>query len=477
MFVRIGRESVSLDPTATTAAGPAFSLHADRETEINSILEMFRSRAILEKAVDKIGAQRILEGKGGIPVIGFLARQAGSAKDWLKSFVITPPPAGDSQRNDAIAQLKENVGVWAPELSTVITVTCKARSPKLAQEIVDTLVKVCIDEHARSNRTAGSHEFFREQSEILRSQWTDRRQQLNSLKDEQGIATIEAQFTLLEQKKSEIELSRLRNITELSAAQAKYKAIQSALENLEPTVLLDRVDGVESKAADGMRQQLYELEIRERELLAKYHTDHPLVVAIQRQIEESRRIHEAQESSRTTSRFGYDPAWQLLHTEESQVEVQVATLAATEVSLEKQLAEVTSHLRELNSYASQHDVLQSDVDRLATSYAAYSESLEQSRINHALETQRITNVNVVQSATYLSKPIGPSKTMIAGLGLLISLAGAVGLTLLRDHLDQSPPAGQLGQHARQNSHTNPRGNDQPIVSHSDVSQAPGLAPS
>src|SRR4051794_26215939 len=58
LFVQVGRESVSLDPTATT--GQVMPIAVSRETEVNSVLEMLRSRVMIEKLVDEIGPDAIL---------------------------------------------------------------------------------------------------------------------------------------------------------------------------------------------------------------------------------------------------------------------------------------------------------------------------------------------------------------------------------------------------------------------------------
>lgn len=58
LFVRLGRETVSLDPTATT--GSTISVYESRENEINSVRDMLQSRAILERTVDKLGAEVVL---------------------------------------------------------------------------------------------------------------------------------------------------------------------------------------------------------------------------------------------------------------------------------------------------------------------------------------------------------------------------------------------------------------------------------
>ena len=64
IFVRLGRESVSLDPTATT--GSTVSVLESRDNEVNSIRDMLTSRALLESVVDQMGPDVVL-GDADIP--------------------------------------------------------------------------------------------------------------------------------------------------------------------------------------------------------------------------------------------------------------------------------------------------------------------------------------------------------------------------------------------------------------------------
>src|SRR5437868_672234 len=50
LFVRAGRESVTLDPMATTRS----TANDSRDSELNSIQELLASRLILERVVDQI---------------------------------------------------------------------------------------------------------------------------------------------------------------------------------------------------------------------------------------------------------------------------------------------------------------------------------------------------------------------------------------------------------------------------------------
>ena len=58
VLVRVGKESVSLDPTATT--GPVITLGQQRENEIKSELEILNSQDLVEKEVDAMGPATFL---------------------------------------------------------------------------------------------------------------------------------------------------------------------------------------------------------------------------------------------------------------------------------------------------------------------------------------------------------------------------------------------------------------------------------
>ena len=58
LLVRLGRENVTLDPTATT--GKILPVRPSHESEMSTELEILKSQDIVEKVVDTIGAETLL---------------------------------------------------------------------------------------------------------------------------------------------------------------------------------------------------------------------------------------------------------------------------------------------------------------------------------------------------------------------------------------------------------------------------------
>ena len=63
LLVRLGRENATLDPTATFGKEPIVAVPSVRESEINSVVEIVTTRALIEKVVDAIGPGAILDGR------------------------------------------------------------------------------------------------------------------------------------------------------------------------------------------------------------------------------------------------------------------------------------------------------------------------------------------------------------------------------------------------------------------------------
>ncbi len=437
LYLRIGRETVALDPTATT--GTIVGVKISRDAEINSVLEILRSRTIVEKVVDTLGADKILATANDPTLLGALRQQVSHTRQHIKAMLQAfagSTPTSDL-RETAISYLTSNLSVRAPVSSPVIAISCRAQSPELAQQIVATVIDVHAQEHLRLNRTSGSAEFFQDQTRLVGRQLSETKQRLHSLKNRLGIASLDGQVVLLEAQKAEIQEQLLRNERELATSEARYAALKKSLGEVEPNIFMSETRGADNPAADGMRQKLYDLEAKERELLGKYVEDHPFVRQIAEEVAHMRKVHLKESDTRTRSTYEINPTWQTLQQDFWEENARLAALKATNTSLKQQHAAVLADLRKSNEHSLEIEDLQRKADLLSIDYKTYSEKLELARIDAALQKHQITNINVLQSATLTTKPIGPSKSLMAGMGILIALINGCGIALLADRFDAS----------------------------------------
>jgi len=430
LFVRVGRESVTLDPTATT--GQTISVYESRENEINSVLEVLQSRIIAERVVDALSPEVIL----AMPAPKNAETQKAAANPGrpVKHTRLFGLSDHISLREKAILRLQDAISVWNSRKSSIITLTCKYGSPELAQRILQQMVDEFREQHLRINRTEGSHEFFSKQTELLREELEKANDELRRAKNEIGVISIEGKRQLLQEKISIIETTRLNTESEIASAEAEIASIRARMANTPERLVTQEVTGdFATSAADSTRRQLYDLRIREQDLLTRYKEVHPLVIAVRRQITEAEKIL-ADVPSTTQQTSSTNPAYQQLELRLHSEETRAASLRGRVATLGEQQARLQEQLKALNGHAVLIEQLERQVDLAQTNYRAYAEKLEQARINRALEDQEISNVNVVQPASFIAKPIGPKKSLIFALGLFVATFSALGFPIGREYL-------------------------------------------
>ncbi|MCO6456210.1 MAG: hypothetical protein J5I93_12995 [Pirellulaceae bacterium] len=406
MYVKLGRTSVRLDPTATT--GETIALMESRETEINSILEVLRSRALAERVVEALGA--------GV-VLGSAARQGDQVP--------------------ATEQVLRSLNVSTPRRTNVITVTCQAASPRLAQQILATTLELFKDEHVRVNRTDGSFGFFDAETRRLAAGLEAAAARVRETKNAMGVITIEGQRSILQSQLDAIERETDAASVALAAGLARADALRATIERLPERVAAREERGHPNPAGDAMRNELYQLEIRERELLSKFTEQHPQVQALREQVGEARRILQQQPAERTQVAHDLNPTRQELQLRLLAEQADIDALQARHGSLQARRETVLARIQQLNRDEVQLRQLEREAELLEQNYRLNAEKLAQARTDQQLDQQRISNVNVFQPPTYIAKPASPRLGMLAALGLMLGGLGAVGVAIVAETIDRS----------------------------------------
>lgn len=303
--------------------------------------------------------------------------------------------------------------------------------------MAEVVTEVFLEENLRLNRTEGSFDFYLDQEQQVRTELDTALTKLRDAKTESGVASVIHHQEALEQRMATIHEWLSTNRSQLAASQAKVKALKKTARDTPDVVTTETVTGVGNNAREGMRQQLYELEILESELLSKYTDAHPKILGLRKQRTEAENILAEHPADRTEKRVGLNPIRQQTDLQLLTEEATVASLESEHAALQRELKEVGERLTDLNRQEVKIAQLQTTVDLARVKYQVLTEKLEQARIVEALEEQQITSVNVVQPASFEEKPVSPKVGLTLALGLIGSLGGACGLALAAEYLDTS----------------------------------------
>lgn len=439
LFLRLGRESVLLDPTVTALQTQTLSMPTTRENELNSTVDLLTSRMLVERLVDELNPESILE-KAPESQEDVAQASQSSGSNWLKSqlaFLSRP------SREKAIEFVESRLNVSAVKNSNVIGISFEHPSAETTRLVVQKLIELYMKEHLRINRAPGAYEFLLKQTAAVQEQLAKTEAEWRDLKNDSGVANVTEAKRLMIESLDELEDDLRIAQVELSASKGRLTLLQEKLQRIPEMRETSRADGQLAAGADSIRGLLYALELKEKELSAKYTDQHHLVKEVRKQVDDSRdllarEVENRRESTTSTNKV-FEETELLLVKEESEMKSYQAKIAA----LTEQIETTKCDLQKLNDLELRFVQLERDTRLQDSNYKRYSESLEQARIDQELDLQRISNINVVQPDRAPDRPVD-SKLLIKLVGgflasCLASCLIAIGLERLRPPFEPKNP--------------------------------------
>jgi polysaccharide biosynthesis protein PslE len=435
VLVQVGRESVGIDPTAST--GPMISLmQSGRDDEMTSAMDVIRSRAVIAKVVDRLGPDFVLRGAEDAdaePIHPWIAKAldtVGGVIAILKSI----DPVGE--REEAIIALGKAVYVNVERGSTVLKFIVEAETPSQAQKLLDELIVVYREEHSRIHRNQNSKDFFATQLDTLEQGLASAQEELRDAKNEIGIVSVAERRGTLEAQRREIESARYSALQELARVTSTIKDLRGQIETVQSRDMGERKT-VPNEGADELNSQLYALKVKRLDMTSRLREDHPAVQAITRQIEEAQAEVEKEKPTRDEVVDRVNPIYESVSLQIKQQQGARAGIEGLLETLDGQQAMVMKELSDLNVAEVRIDDLSRKVAVAEKQFFRYSDDLEQARIDAELEEQRISNISVVQPAALIEKPVSPAKLLVLAGAMFLAVGGTASWVLMSERFDSS----------------------------------------
>jgi uncharacterized protein involved in exopolysaccharide biosynthesis len=423
LFLQLGKESVAMDPTATVSGSLVNVQSSTREDEIVSALDILQSREVASKAVDALTPAYVLgqEGEDKEDTHGIFAKAKTFFAQAIEAIRQIDPL---SDRERAIITIEKNLKVSAERKSEVIVLKFEAKSPKQAQTILATLVQVYKEEHMRIHRTDGSLQFFSEQQAILAKELDDINERLRTEKNRMGLASIAGQRDLLEVRAKDVSLSLADAERSLASVNARIAKLKEDLARIP-----ERINSTEvvkpNSATDMQAQQLYALQLQATEYETKYQADHPKLIAIRDLVREAEESYRKKESKSQEVTDDVNPIHRDLTLDLLKSESEKAGIEAKLMDLALQKESLLLQLKELNQFDIQITDLERERNVREAKFVAYTNSLEEARLNKELEASRISSVVTAQQPTFQERPVTPSKVLVLLFGAALFCAGTM----------------------------------------------------
>lgn len=438
ILVRLGRESVSLDPTVSGATNSVISVGQARDAEIQSEIEILTSREIFGIVVDTFGPEAILTPHPGRKkTLGFLDR----ILDRILGRSETDPKDPEADRaadvEAAVKALSENLTVEVNAKSNIIDLSYEGYSPEITRQILEKIIDIYLDRHIAVHQVSRSLTFFQDQAEKLNQLRKEHENRLTELRLASGIGDPKDTEAVLMKRISDLKTQIIETEYNLAESEKTLEQLKSQLDEMPPEVLTERKTGIADQAVGNLRQRLFELRIKEQRLADQYKDGAEPLETVRRQIAEAEAMLAKEKGTRSEQVYGVNRVYEQILAAHLREEARYKGLTAKLEALNRSYAQEDKRFREVLGLAVEVARLETELKIQEENYRKYADKSEQARISQALETERFSNISIVQNPTRPVKPIRPKRKMNLLLGFLLALMGGIGLAYVSEFLDRT----------------------------------------
>ena len=443
MKVKVGRENVSLDPTATTGS-ELMMLQKTQEEEVVTALEVLNSRQVAETVVDTLGVEAVLNGelpqapaelKQDAESESFSQRLEGlqeSISQWVANLLLKSGVKDDiGNRELAIQSLQKSIHISSPKKSAVVVVEGISGSPEMAQSIVREVTNAFMDEHLKGAHTEGSFAFFDAQAKQMEKQLEALVAERAVFMQNHKIVSIESNRDLLEDRLAGLNRDLIVAYGELEKAMAESKDLLVKKDLAESEIVAEKLQERDSTWS-GMRQKIYELELEEQRASAMYTSEHPRLKRIRAQLTGARAILGQLDSERINESLTPNPIKLGLVNQLQLEETAIAGLLSEirekeerQQSMQQEIDNLLDHERHLMH-------LDRDIRLAEGNLEAIRTKREEARILDQLHENKFSNIHVFQPATFIERAVSPKKKIVGAGFLCLGLLAGLTLSFLRD---------------------------------------------
>jgi uncharacterized protein involved in exopolysaccharide biosynthesis len=416
-------EHERVDPVVTSEANAMLqssSVQAVTEEDLNSEVELIKSRDLLEKVVETCGLD------ASRPSFwDFLHPNAGEDKDIRIA--------------KAVRKLDNGLDVELTKKSNMIEVTYATPDPQLSARVLTTLGANYLVKHAAVHRPPGAFDFFQQQTERYQKELAAAEMQLAEFSRDptRGAVSPQVQRDLVLKSATDIEAILGQTQASIAETKERIRALESMAAAIPPRLTTAERKSDNPQLLEQLKSSLLTLELKRTELLDKFDPSYRPVQELEAQIAQNRAAIAAEEKKplreETTDR---NPTYTWLDGELTKARADLAGFQA-------QAAATTQIVRAYHERAlllDQKDIAQQDLLRTAkadeANYLLYLTKREETRISDALDNKRIVNVAIAEEATVPALPVHPRWLFVLLGGLLACLVSAA-LAFASDYFDPS----------------------------------------
>lgn len=310
------------------------------------------------------------------------------------------------------------------------------KDPAFAQQFINTLVSLYVEENISSTReeTYGANRFLQEQLETFKTKLETAEDKIIDFRKKKGIYfSVDEAATLnnIRQMASEVEDIELTQNTLLG----RKEQLQQQLDNTAQTV-----DFVSQSGEGGSLQTM---ENRLNTLLLTYTDNYPEVIQLRAEIEAMKQAlaasEQQQDESGTTRMTSMNPLYQELQGRVYEIDAELSSLRARKKNLQLNIAKREKQLQEVPEAQKELGILIQERDSYRSIYEDLLARMGQSEVSKQMEvSNKASTFRIVDPAVLPQIPVSPNLLRMFLLSIAAGLGCGIGLVVLLENLDNRP---------------------------------------
>jgi capsular exopolysaccharide synthesis family protein len=366
---------------------------------------LMRSREIARRAAERLN---LVEDPRFTPRVSGAARQAGAAESGAHDPLLA-----------AAARVQGGVSTSPIRETNLVELSYVALDPKTAADVANAVAEAYIDWtlEARFHMASQATKFLTAQVEQVKGEIEQKEKELQAYGRQKDIVSVDPSTNITLQKLESLNQDYAKAVADRVAKEARYYELQTA----KPDAMAESLSG---GLVTQLRNELLKLEREYSEKLSVYKPEWPAMQQLRAQIQKGKE-HLATVVDETVTKAR----------EQARSELQMAE--RREESLQTVLRGQKAEAMALNTNAVEYNNLRVEVATKRALLDTLLKRQSETEMTTRLKGTRESSIRIVDRALPPGGRYSPSYRRNGLLGLLLGLAGGLGLAFFLEYLDRS----------------------------------------
>ena len=393
-----------------------YGIDGGNDSYLNTQFEVLKSRAVLEKVVNKLDLLNNPEYNGSLKEAPWYAGML----DWRSWFGLKEPQAPDDPNmimRDTINTLAASISIEPVRKTQIVKIHAQSENPQLAAKIANAVANAYIESYMESKLalTLNATDWMQGRMGELSEKLKVAEEELQNYREQENLIELEGVLSASSDELKALTNALVQVRSKLAVSENIYKQIRSGAMRKGDSQSLQAV--LEHPLIQDLKQEESKLERLVTELSRRYGPKHPQMISAKSELDSIRQNMNLQISN-------------IVEGVEREYEID----SANERSLSGAVEELKQRIQVTNRKEFRLNALEREVQTNKDLYDAFFKRIQETSATSDLQT---ANARIVDQAFTPEAPVKPKKKLIVAVAMLMGLLISCGIAFLLEMLNNT----------------------------------------